>query len=433
MRKILIIAFLLFAPSFVHASKVDLAISQDSIVFSDALVVGNEVRIYATVTNEGDTDVDGYVAFYQGSIPIGDSQVISIRSGSVPEEVFVDFIVPNGDFNIRAQIRGTDPADENTDNDVAVTRLLTPIQDNDRDGVENVSDNCPSVSNASQEDIDEDGKGNACDDDDDGDGITDDVETELGTNPFVVDTDGDGVSDATDAYPTDASQSRIVPIPVVVSDFTPINESGSAEATTPVPEEVQDGVLDSMTIDIVSTEPVLQEESGVDKSADQASEPTLASPKAVFRYAAETWNTYTFLSVTPETPGYRFQWDFGDGVTSSRPTVRHTYASPGEYAITFRVTDPSGLQSEDTASVRIRFWTLENRMVDLLCGLLAFLLLFGIVVIVRLSGSRPIAWSGNPSRESTVRPQESDVSQEDLKLDAGIRRRISVRNLDDDR
>jgi len=65
-------------------------------------------------------------------------------------------------------------------------------QDGDGDGVGDVSDNCPSVANADQADADLDGPGNACDDDDDGDGIPD------ASDP---DDDEDGIADVLDNCP----------------------------------------------------------------------------------------------------------------------------------------------------------------------------------------------------------------------------------------
>ena len=67
--------------------------------------------------------------------------------------------------------------------------------DTDGDGVDDTSDNCPSVANASQLDTDGDGLGNACDDDDDNDNLTDVQEGLLGTNPLNPDSDSDGFND----------------------------------------------------------------------------------------------------------------------------------------------------------------------------------------------------------------------------------------------
>jgi hypothetical protein len=71
--------------------------------------------------------------------------------------------------------------------------------DSDADGVTNSADNCPSVSNSDQ--INSDGAndgGDACDSDDDNDGVPDDNPDNCPTipNPDQTDSDGDGCGDA---------------------------------------------------------------------------------------------------------------------------------------------------------------------------------------------------------------------------------------------
>jgi hypothetical protein len=89
--------------------------------------------------------------------------------------------------------------------------------------VANATDNCPSVNNASQTDTDNDGLGDACDTDDDGDGIPDANDVcPLTGNPAQTDTDndgigdvcdtdddGDGIPDATDNCPLTANATQI--------------------------------------------------------------------------------------------------------------------------------------------------------------------------------------------------------------------------------
>jgi hypothetical protein len=71
--------------------------------------------------------------------------------------------------------------------------------DADSDGVPDISDNCPSVSNAQQEDSDGDGRGDACDPDDDADGVADTLDNcPAVSNPDQFDVDGDGIGNACD-------------------------------------------------------------------------------------------------------------------------------------------------------------------------------------------------------------------------------------------
>jgi len=67
--------------------------------------------------------------------------------------------------------------------------------DADQDNWNHDQDNCPLIANADQLDTDTDNQGDACDADDDNDGLADALEIQIGTNPLLADTDGDGLSD----------------------------------------------------------------------------------------------------------------------------------------------------------------------------------------------------------------------------------------------
>lgn len=75
-------------------------------------------------------------------------------------------------------------------------------QDSDGDGVPDAEDNCPNVSNANQTNTDVnlpagDAAGDACDNDDDADGLADSSEAPNNCDQFDGDTDDDGLSDGT--------------------------------------------------------------------------------------------------------------------------------------------------------------------------------------------------------------------------------------------
>ncbi|RKZ66353.1 MAG: hypothetical protein DRQ44_06840 [Gammaproteobacteria bacterium] len=84
--------------------------------------------------------------------------------------------------------------------------ILLSCYDEDGDGVCTDVDNCPVDFNMLQTDTDFDLVGNACDNDDDNDGLVDTLEDSIGTDQLLVDTDGDGVSDYDEVnYDGDAS------------------------------------------------------------------------------------------------------------------------------------------------------------------------------------------------------------------------------------
>jgi ELWxxDGT repeat protein len=97
-----------------------------------------------------------------------------------------------------AEMSACDVGDLNNDDQITVDEILTAVNnalngcDIDRDGIADLSDNCVSVANPSQDDLDDDGAGDACDPDIDGDGIAngDDACPSQAPGGFAVGADG---------------------------------------------------------------------------------------------------------------------------------------------------------------------------------------------------------------------------------------------------
>ena len=352
--------FCLFFIPFARAQTVDLQIGVNDIWFSqeEPFVAGEQMRIYARAHNAGDTDVSGYISFFQGTVPIGDSQVISVRADGAAEEVYVDYMIPSGTFNIRAEIKGTSPQDQNLDNNMVVVGLFTPKIDDDHDGIENEEDNCPSVENTVQEDHDGDGQGDICDNDDDNDDVSDQTEQSQGSDPQNGDTDNDGIQDKEDPYPVGND-----PEPETIF---------SEEKNEPVNEEIY--VLPTES----GGDPQINEPQEVISFSPEEELQTTRSPNALFGYKRLRWRVYQFDAYTPPSSDYRVEWDFGDGVTSTRKSVTHSYRSFGDFSVTMRVIYPQGNVSSDQIIVAVSFSSFENYFVKLLVLFLLGLLFLGL-------------------------------------------------------
>lgn len=96
---------------------------------------------------------------------------------------------------------GSDDNSDVTSETTSVTFTFTVgSADSDRDGILDSGDNCPSVSNGDQANMDGDAFGDACDGDVDGDGDLNDADNcPRFSNPSQADADGDGLGTACDS------------------------------------------------------------------------------------------------------------------------------------------------------------------------------------------------------------------------------------------
>ena len=114
---------------------------------------------------------------------------------------FDSWLVKKTSGNGNARFYSQDHPDVATNGDLEPRLVLTfDATDSDGDGVPDVTDNCVSTPNPGQEDLDGDGQGDVCDNDDDGDGVDDGSDNcPVNANPGQEDQDNDGTGDACDA------------------------------------------------------------------------------------------------------------------------------------------------------------------------------------------------------------------------------------------
>ncbi|WP_417872093.1 thrombospondin type 3 repeat-containing protein, partial [Winogradskyella sp.] len=115
-------------------------------------------------------------------------------------------------------VQAEDSSDQDADefiNESNVSNVIniTCNTDTDGDGINNIEDNCPNISNANQNDIDNDGIGDACDSQDN------------------RDSDGDGVQNWQDNCPNQAGPSSNNGCPVGDPDFIVTSISINAGGT----------------------------------------------------------------------------------------------------------------------------------------------------------------------------------------------------------
>ena len=370
---------LLFVPFAVSAETVDVGFVGQGIYFSSTeLYVGQEIRVYGRLRNYGDVDVVGSVGFYLGDQQIEDDNIISLPADGFDEEVFIDLVVPEGAFNLSARINDTDPQDTNPANNSTQTSQQQGIPDDDKDGVLNASDNCPSAENPDQSDSDGDGFGDACDIDDDNDGLTDELESELGTSSSNPDTDGDGISDKDDSKPLEAE---------VVEDAVEAPVAAPSEVVESAPEDSGTSVTESITRPLLTIfkSDILDEEVEVPPdSIDEANDIQL-STRAIFSVQQNAWNTFTFETVQSDVNPVFITWDFADGANSDQSKVTHIFPGSGTYNVKLQVTNQTGDVDEDSVDVVITFFHLANPVFLSFVVVLSILVLLMIVTIARLS------------------------------------------------
>jgi hypothetical protein len=196
----------------VSAALYDASIGSNDVSFSpEELILGDATRIYATISNAGERDVEGTVRFYDNDTLIG-AKPFSIRANLRPEDAWVRWSPQAyGSHTIRVVVDNDPVYTDGTPANNTVTVTAFVDRDTDRDGVPDQQD-----------------------EDRDNDTILNRDEVTRGTDPFNRDTDGDGVDDAKDVFPLDSKRS-VTPPPVPTSTARVVAPAATRPRATVVP------------------------------------------------------------------------------------------------------------------------------------------------------------------------------------------------------
>ncbi|MCO6488237.1 MAG: thrombospondin type 3 repeat-containing protein [Phaeodactylibacter sp.] len=168
-----------------------------------SIIIGTAPDQYGSIVATGTADLTAQTlsVFYSGFTPaIGDAFTVAEAAGGVTGP-FLSTQLPGLPSDRQWQITYTSTT--------AVLRVVPAgsPQDGDGDGVADFEDNCPTVFNPGQADLDNDGLGDACDSDRDGDGVDNNNDAFPDDPTETSDNDSDGVGDNADPDDDNDAQS----------------------------------------------------------------------------------------------------------------------------------------------------------------------------------------------------------------------------------
>ncbi len=273
---------LFFAPVTTWAA-FDFAVNQIVRLSKTNAVEGEVVKLYTVIVNNDFASVSGKVVFYNNDQVIAEVPFEKILFEQA-KQVAAEYTLPAGELSLTARLTSVVGLQANGDKQVLPDNQIQSSQTPSKFTIE--------------ADSDHDKIGDNTDPDDDNDGLTDDREKELGTdpkkadtdgdgipdnteldnktNPMATDTDGDGVNDKDDLFPIDPKEQKDIDGDKIGDNTDPdddndgvTDEAEKAKGTDPLKADTDgDGVNDGA--DELPLDPKENKDSDKDGTGDNA-------------------------------------------------------------------------------------------------------------------------------------------------------------------
>jgi len=239
-------------------------------------LAGQSVKIHSIIVNDDSRTMGGQIIFLDNDEAISNAVDFVLDANGSSKVISTNWLAVQGNHRFKAQITGAyffnpdgtqqpfngegisqetsvifvdvdSDGDGVPDQDEIHDGTNPNNPDTDGDGDNDGVDPAPTNPNVTTgPDTDHDGISDKVDPDIDGDGLTNDQERNLGTDPYKYDTDGDGCNDKVDFYPFNSKMCK-KELPKPIANVNAAAVTGDDGSQLSAEENAENSVLNSTT------------------------------------------------------------------------------------------------------------------------------------------------------------------------------------------